>query len=304
MAKTDAIPGGGSPMPMDRARNDGASVDAGLAFSDIDGYTHPRAASGTSIFDPVLCEIAYRWFCPPDGVVLDPFAGGSVRGVVASRLGRRYVGCELRPEQVAANREQGAEICGEPMPQWHERDSRDIAGLGVRADFVFSCPPYADLERYSDDPRDLSTMDYSAFLAAYRQIIGAACGMLRPDRFACFVVGDVRGPDGAYRNFVGDTIEAFRTAGLAYYNDIVLLTCVGSLPIRVAKQFVGSRKVGKTHQNVLVFLKGDARKAVAACGPVAVDAEALDAAEDPNADIDGNADPDGGAGLAPSEALQ
>ncbi|MFT7593218.1 MAG: hypothetical protein ACI8R4_000531 [Paracoccaceae bacterium] len=37
-------------------------------------------ASGTSIFDPVLCEIAYRWFCPQGGTVLDPFAGGSVRG--------------------------------------------------------------------------------------------------------------------------------------------------------------------------------------------------------------------------------
>ena len=36
------------------------------------------AASGTSIFDPVLCEIAYRWFCPAGGTVLDPFAGGSV----------------------------------------------------------------------------------------------------------------------------------------------------------------------------------------------------------------------------------
>ncbi|MGB3315839.1 MAG: DNA methyltransferase, partial [Albidovulum sp.] len=43
-------------------------------------------ASGTSIFDPVLCEIAYRWFCPQGGTVLDPFAGGSVRGIVASQL--------------------------------------------------------------------------------------------------------------------------------------------------------------------------------------------------------------------------
>lgn len=38
------------------------------------------ASTGTSIFDPVICEIAYRWFCPPGGTVLDPFAGGSVRG--------------------------------------------------------------------------------------------------------------------------------------------------------------------------------------------------------------------------------
>lgn len=40
--------------------------------------------SGTSIFDPVLCELAYRWFTPADGSILDPFAGGSVRGIVAA----------------------------------------------------------------------------------------------------------------------------------------------------------------------------------------------------------------------------
>lgn len=44
---------------------------------------------GVSIFDPVLCELVYRWFSPPAGRVLDPFAGGSVRGIVAAALGRR-----------------------------------------------------------------------------------------------------------------------------------------------------------------------------------------------------------------------
>lgn len=67
---------------------------AGLTIGEIkmEGAT----ASGTSIFDPVVCELAYRWFSPPGGIVLDPFAGGSVRGIVASILGRRYVGCDLQ----------------------------------------------------------------------------------------------------------------------------------------------------------------------------------------------------------------
>ena len=29
-----------------------------------------------------------------------------------------------------------------------------------------------------------------------------------------------------------------------------------------------SRKLGKTHQNILVFLKGDAKKATAKCGEI------------------------------------
>jgi DNA modification methylase len=227
---------------------------------------------GTSIFDPVLCELVYRWFCPVDGQILDPFAGGSVRGVVAALCGRRYAGVDLRAEQIDANRAQWAEIGqpGDTAPVWRCGDSRGIATLctGLAADLVFSCPPYADLEVYSDDPADLSTMDYPQFLAVYREIIASAVGMLRPDRFACFVVGDVRDRRGFYREFVSDTIAAFRDAGARLYNEAILVTPVGSLAMRAGKQFEISRKLGKAHQNVLVFVKGDPRKATAACGPV------------------------------------
>jgi hypothetical protein len=228
--------------------------------------------SGTSIFDPVLCELVYRWFCPPAGTVVDPFAGGSVRGIVAAKLGRRYVGVDLRPEQVAANDAQARRICadaGDAMPRWIVGDSRQVAMLvDGGADLVFSCPPYGDLERYSDDPADLSTLDYPDFLVAYRAIIGACVAQLRADRFAVFVVGDIRDARGFYRRFVSDTAQAFVDAGAGLYNDAVLITALGSLPIRVAKQFDGGRKLGKTHQNVLVFCKGDPRRATQAVGAV------------------------------------
>lgn len=224
--------------------------------------------SGTSIFDPVLCELAYRWFSPAGGIVLDPFAGGSVRGIVAAKLGREYIGCELRPEQVAANREQAEKICTDGiMPVWQTGDSaKTIPSLDCSADFIFSCPPYGDLEVYSDGADDLSNMDHVGFMAAYRVIIAAAVTKLKPDRFACFVVGDFRDKKGYYRNFVSDTIAAFESAGARLYNEAILVTAAGSLPIRAGKQFEASRKLGKTHQNVLVFCKGDPKKATLACG--------------------------------------
>lgn len=230
-------------------------------------------SDGISIFDPVLCELVYRWFSPPGGLVLDPFAGGSVRGIVAARLGRQYFGVELRAEQVEANREQAAVLCPDG-PRWEQGNSRrlDEIAVGIHADMVFSCPPYADLEVYSDDPDDLSRMPYPDFLAAYREIIAKACARLRRDRFACFVVGEVRDQSGAYRDFVGDTVQAFRDAGLDYYNEAILVTPAGSLPIRAGRAFESTRKLGKTHQNVLVFVKGDPRRATAAVGPVDFDA--------------------------------
>jgi hypothetical protein len=51
-----------------------------------------------------------------------------------------------------------------------------------------------------------------------------------------------------------------------YYNEIILITQTGSLAIRVGRQFTISRKIGKTHQNVLVFCKGDPKIAAEAIG--------------------------------------
>ena len=227
---------------------------------------------GTSVFDPVLCELVYRWFSAPGQLVLDPFAGGSVRGIVAAATGRAYAGMDLRKEQIDANNAQWAQLGqpGMPTPQWLQGDALAMrqALPDVQADLLFSCPPYGNLERYSDDKADLSTMRYPRFLRTYRQIIKEAVAMLRPDRFACFVVGDIRDTQGLYRGFVSDTIAAFRDAGAGLYNEAILVTQAGSLPIRVGKGFEISRKLGKTHQHVLVFVKGDPKRATAACGAV------------------------------------
>jgi hypothetical protein len=156
-----------------------------------------------------------------------------------------------------------------PDPRWIVGDSTDIATLAPgQYDLVFSCPPYTDLERYSDDPRDLSTMDYPTFLKSYQNIIFDSVAMLKPNRFAVFVVGDVRDKQGFYRNLPGDTIAAFEAAGATLYNEAVLVTAAGSLPIRVGRQFEGGRKLGKTHQNVLVFFKGDPKRIAAEFGDV------------------------------------
>ena len=52
------------------------------------GTRDSTEVSGTSIFDPVLCELVYRWFCPAGGAVLDPFAG---------RQRARHCGLKARP---------------------------------------------------------------------------------------------------------------------------------------------------------------------------------------------------------------
>ena len=501
-------------------RVDGLAYGTALAQrrSIYAGKDPSSEMSGTSIFDPVLCELMYRWFCPPGGSVLDPFAGGTVRGVVAAFLGLQYTGVDLRQEQIDANVKQweeirpdatpelsrlgnlrvvshagqvggtkrvvisrlmadrwsedtfvyatpafgfaqialaaackehgrrcvlfvakrkelhrytraavslGAEVhevkqgylsnvqakarvfcedtngarllpfgfyCSEfvseladlarqsvseqPVnvwcvagsgvltralqtawpdaahhavrigkadcdvgcataytaeekyedaaklpppfpshpnydakawqflrdhadgkgtlfwnvagdlevegelhdPMWHQGDSQDLSQLGDNQyDFVLTCPPYADLEVYSDDPSDLSSMDWEGFQVAYRKIIAEAAARLRPNRFMVVVVGEARGKDHMYYGLVPETIEAARLAGLGLYNEAILVTPVGTLPIRAGNFFSQSRKMGKSHQNVLIFCKGSPQLATAACGRAyGADVTALD----------------------------
>ena len=198
-----------------------------------------------------------------------------MRGIVASKLGRQYIGIDLSARQIAANRKQAAEIClDDPLPpQWIAGNSLDVATLapGLKADMIFSCPPYFDLEVYSNDAADLSTMSYAQFRAAYAAIIKQCVAMLKPNRFAGFVVGDVRDKQGFYRGFPWHTIEAFEQAGARLYNEAALVTAVGSLPVRAGKQFSAGRKLGKTHQNFFIFCKGDPRAASDACGKLGID---------------------------------
>jgi len=225
--------------------------------------------SGTSIFDPVLCEIAYKWFCPPAGSVLDPFAGGSVRGLVASLCGLKYFGIDIREEQIEANLKNAREVLKKKdiKPIWIEGDARNIdqvvlETLGPKRegfDLLFSCPPYHDLEKYSQDPNDLSNLSYSEFRESMRRIIAESLAHLKQDRFAVFVVGEIRDKKGIYKNFVSDTISAFSDAGASYYNDIILYNTIAGAAIRADKIFGSLRKIVKVHQNVLVFFKGDPR---------------------------------------------
>lgn len=243
----------------------GKDYDGGNAFS----------GSGTSIFDPVLCELAYKWFCPKGGKVLDPFAGGSVRGVVASKCGVQYTGSELRQEQVDANNEQVQKICQDLKPTYICGDSQNLKQHFPEGtfDLIFSCPPYADLEKYSEDARDLSNMAHEDFLAAYNIIIQKSVALLAPNRFCVWVISDIRykGGGGFYRGLVKDTIKYFEEAGAAFYNDMVLLNAIGTTALRAGRTFSATRKVGRIHQNVLVFCKGDVANAVKDLGEIEVE---------------------------------
>lgn len=248
-----------------------AEFEASGLYDGYSGNAGTLSDSGVSVFDPVLCELSYAWYTKEGDTIIDPFAGGSVRGIVAEKMGRFYTGVELRAEQVEANIIQCSEIC-DACQKWVHGDSAHIDELLPEDgfDFMFTCPPYADLEVYSDDPADISNMGIDGFLEMYEIILRKTVEKLADDRFAVVVIGDARGKDGFYYNLPGKTVEFMERAGARYYNEAILVTPAGSLPIRAGRQFAASRKLGKTHQNVLTFCKGDPREAAGRLGEVVI----------------------------------
>ena len=232
--------------------------------------TEAKEPNSISEFDPYLCELMYRWFSIPNMSIVDPFAGGCVRGAVASILGRNYTGIDLSSEQVTTNIKQYNHITDRynnisGTAEWKCGDSETVLDyIDSKFDMVFTCPPYYNLEKYTKDPNDLSNLPtYEDFLHKYSSILHKASQKLKDDSFFVIVVSEVRAnsciiADSQYLGLVPDTVHILRdTCNLKYYNEIILENAIGSLPIRIPKVFNRTRKIGRHHQNILVFYKGD-----------------------------------------------
>lgn len=219
-----------------------------------------KGIGGASILDPALSELVLSWFTPHKGAkVFDTFAGDTVFGYVAGSLGHEFTGIELRKEQADFNNERTRGLTAHYITD----DGRNVdKHIGESTqDLYFSCPPYYDLEIYSDDPNDASNQDtYEDFYKILDEAFAKAIKCLAPNRFAVVVVGNIRDKKtGGYYNFVGDVIRTFTENGMCLYNDMVLIDPVGSAGIR-ARPSMEHRKVVKVHQNVLVFYKGDQKQ--------------------------------------------
>lgn len=213
--------------------------------------------NGVSILDACMAELLVKWFTEEGFNTFDPFAGDAVFGFVSAFLKRPFTGIELRKEQADFNQMQ---CTINNLPAQYFCDNSENMDRHIpdnSKDFIFSCPPYADLEVYSDLPEDLSTMSHDDFFKVYKAILQKTYAKLKAERFAVIVTSEVRNKAGHYIQLVPKTIDIMVEAGYIYYNDIVLVNSAGTLPLRVGKYMNTGRKVGRRHQNILVFYKGN-----------------------------------------------
>jgi len=218
---------------------------------------HDSTYTGTvSIFPAPLVEwILLRYGGPKGGKIIDAFAGGPPRGLVSTIMGYSYTGVELRQEQIDENEAVFSELRLE-APTYILGDGRFLLGVPDNEfDFSLTCPPYYNLETYSDLPDDLSNLPtYEAF--NYGMFASAVANMrvLKPGAFMCIVVGLFRDKQGELVDFRGHTVTNFREAGFTFWQDVILSKNFGSAAQRSTNSWKG-RKLVPIHEHLLIFRK-------------------------------------------------
>ncbi|MCS7207277.1 MAG: site-specific DNA-methyltransferase [Dehalococcoidia bacterium] len=179
-------------------------------------------------FVPQIPNQVLRRFTQPGEVVVDLFCGLGTTLIECRRLGRHGIGVELVPhvarraQEVVEQAEnpygvhtvvlEGLDAC-EPSTAQRVRDELHRLGLS-HAHCLILHPPYHDIIKFSDDPRDLSRAPtVKAFLDRFAKAVANAVDLLAPGRHLALVIGDkyTRGewvPLGFY------CMEVCRKAGL------------------------------------------------------------------------------------------
>lgn len=132
--------------------------------------------------------------------ILDPFAGAGTTSIEGQRLGRNTVGVELQAD--IAERARGLIAC-EPNRHAVTSDiiTADSRHVDLRAilqrhgqhsvQLVIMHPPYFDIIKFSDDPRDLSNAtSVQDFLDGMGTIVDNVTAVLDRGRTLALVIGD------------------------------------------------------------------------------------------------------------------
>lgn len=207
-----------------------------------------------SVFPAPLVEwIILRYGGPTGGKILDAFAGGPPRAMVASIMGMVYHGVEIRQEQIDENLAVINRL-GLKNVHYHLDDGCKLNIDEGDFDAAITCPPYFDLEVYSNHPLDISTFKtYDQFNEAINSCAHAHRPHMKPGAFVCIVVGPFRDKkSGELVDFRADTVANFRDAGFLFHQEIILSKNFGSAAKRSTNAWRGFKLVPR-HEFLLVF---------------------------------------------------
>lgn len=225
-----------------------------------DGEVEIRKESGGAIkelkmseFHAGVAENIVRFWSLPGARIVDPFAGRATRAVVANKLGRDYWGYEISPKTHKRVNDHFQKL--EINPTVHLGDGTTLEYTEDNfADFIYTCPPYYNIEEYESVNGQLSDCEtYDSFMGFIGRCADNCFRVLKNGAFCVWVVADFR-QDGKLVDFHGDTIKSFQKAGFDYH-DIIIMENISPFATLTTYQAACKRYAPKVHEYILVFRK-------------------------------------------------
>lgn len=205
-----------------------------------------------SVFNPQLAQMILAAYAPMNGKIYDPFGGGGTRGYIATKMGYDYTGVEIRKEEYNRVLAQ--------MKEWN-LNFKFILADSVKYrpnesfDFIYTCPPYYDLEVYSDMEEDLSNApSYMEYLNMLQKVLKNCYDVLKKDSFAVFVVGNFRNKKGELEHLNGDLITKAKEVGFKLWDELIWMGASNVALTRCGK-FEKNRKSVRMHEYIIILKK-------------------------------------------------
>jgi SAM-dependent methyltransferase len=142
----------------------------------INREADPAFLAAYGLFPGQIVANLLYYFAEPSDLVVDPFAGSGSTGLVCRDLGLSVSLFDLTPRA--------------PGVAFADSAARIPIESGA-AGFVFLDPPYWQMHRYSDDARDLSTMDLRSFAESTQVVFKEVERILRPEGHVALLMNSV-----------------------------------------------------------------------------------------------------------------
>lgn len=212
-----------------------------------------------SIFNPGVASFILNLYRPkPPALVYDPFAGGGARAIMCAAAGLSYVGVDIRSGEVQAANDRIARAGYASEAEVLHRDARSVPEIpDGEADFLLTCPPYYNLEKYHGGDADLSMVPtYADFCAGMSDAVAEAARILAPGAIAVWVIGLHRDRTGKLLPLHHDLTAMCERHGLHYREEIILHHMHNGAVQRVGTFEKGRRLLVRLHEYVCVYQKG------------------------------------------------
>ena len=151
---------------------------------------------------PQIAQQLFERFTKKDDIILDLFFGSGTSGIEALNMNRRCIGVELKSDLVDYVKEKFTPkdlvtkiniLNGDSSSKSiQDRIQSRLEIMGKdQAQFLILHPPYDDIIKFSDDPKDLSNCKSTEeFYELFEKVAANGYKILEKGRFAALIIGD------------------------------------------------------------------------------------------------------------------